>query len=270
MVNQSGMAVSPEEVRAITWHHSIDLGGGIVTPGARSSESLLNGLANLHIPDLAGKSVLDIGAWDGYFSFVAERSGAARVVALDHFVWMLDMPAFGRYEQECRAKGEAPKSAEDIPELWHPVELPGKAGIDLARRVLHSKVETVVGDIMTIDLAQLGTFDVVLFLGVLYHLRDPFAALRRLREITKEVCVIESACVTVPGAEHHQLWEFFATDELDADPTNWWTPNVTALEAMCLAAGFSGVETVTRPAPDSQPAAGYDFHYGRVVVHAHV
>ncbi len=46
------------------------------------------------MPDLHGKSFLDIGTWDGWFAFTAERLGASRVVALDHFVW--DMPEYGK------------------------------------------------------------------------------------------------------------------------------------------------------------------------------
>ncbi len=67
------------EISALRWWHSIDLGDGVVTPGYKSPELLETELAALRLPDLAGRSVLDIAAWDGYFSFAAERLGAARV-----------------------------------------------------------------------------------------------------------------------------------------------------------------------------------------------
>src|SRR5262252_7292582 len=70
------------------WYHSIELAPGIVTPGRRIVEHQQELLAGL---DMQGKSVLDIGAYDGYFSFTAERMGASRVVALDHYVWSADM-----------------------------------------------------------------------------------------------------------------------------------------------------------------------------------
>jgi len=63
---------------------------------------------------------------------------------------------------------------------WQPAELPGKRGFEMARKALGSRVEPCVADFMTADLEQIGTFDVVLFLGVLYHLENPFAAIRRL------------------------------------------------------------------------------------------
>src|SRR6267143_602400 len=73
------------KVARTTWFHRIDLGGGVVTPGMDCSAEKLG---NLGMPeDLRGRTVLDIGAWDGYFSFEAERRGARRVLATDHFCW---------------------------------------------------------------------------------------------------------------------------------------------------------------------------------------
>ena len=66
------------------WWHSIDLGQGVVTKGAKTPETLQHELESLRLPDLRDKTVLDIGAWDGFFSFEAERRGARHVVALDH------------------------------------------------------------------------------------------------------------------------------------------------------------------------------------------
>ena len=53
------------------------------------------------LPDLRGKSVLDVAAWDDFFSFEAERLGAGRVVALDRLVWELDIVACMSYWREC-------------------------------------------------------------------------------------------------------------------------------------------------------------------------
>src|SRR5262245_27228110 len=96
------------EVASIQWHHSIDLGHGIVTPGGDDSAKKL---ARLGLPSsLHGKSVLDVGAWDGFFSFEAERRGARPVLATDSFVWRRGCPT-------------------------------GKRGFELARRVLGSQVD---------------------------------------------------------------------------------------------------------------------------------
>ena len=85
----------------IFWWHSIDLGDR-VTPGHKSPDLLEREWSNLRLPDLAGRSVLDIGCWDGWFSFRAERERAARVVALDHYVWSLDLPRQQAYWRDCR------------------------------------------------------------------------------------------------------------------------------------------------------------------------
>ncbi|MGH9129979.1 MAG: class I SAM-dependent methyltransferase [Acidimicrobiales bacterium] len=259
---------APDDPAALKWFHSIDLGDGVVTAGNKSVQVLAREVEALNLPDLAGKSVLDIGAWDGYFSFEAERRGAARVVALDHYAWAVDQALQERRTSERVARGESLPSWDQDPELWRPDTLPGRAGFDLARRRLGSHVEPVVGDFMTMELESLGTFDVVLFLGVLYHLRDPVLALRRLAQLTGGMAIIETVCMVVPGWEHHCLWEYFEGAELDGDPSNWWAVNAAGLGAMARTAGFSAVRLKGHPALHDPPNPGYDLHYGRAVMHA--
>jgi tRNA (mo5U34)-methyltransferase len=230
------------------WWHSIDLGQGVVTPGEKPPAWIKAELASLRLPPLAGKSVLDIGAYDGYYSFAAERLGAARVVALDHYVWALDLPASIAYWRHCKESGEVPLPVEQTPH-WQPDRLPGKAGFDAAHRALGSGVEVVIGDFMEMDVAPLGQFDVTLFMGVLYHMRDPLGSLTRLAQVTRELAVIETHAIGVPGREHLELCEFYSAEQLNGDNSNWWGPNVRALVGMCKAAGFSRVEVVAGRVP---------------------
>jgi tRNA (mo5U34)-methyltransferase len=225
------------------WWHSIDLGNGRITRGHKSHATLAAELGALRLPSLAGKSVLDIGAWDGYFSFAAERLGASRVVALDYYVWSLDIPEQQRYLEECRGRGVAPRPYHEVQAVWKPDSRPGKKGFDLAHEALGSNVESVVADFAAVDTEQLGTFDVVLFLGVLYHLEDPLGALRRLARLTRQVAIIESEVVIAPPFDRHSVVEFYPSDELAGDPTNWWTPTLPALIGMCRAAGFADVRS---------------------------
>jgi tRNA (mo5U34)-methyltransferase len=237
--------------------HSIDFGDGVRTPGYKTPERLESEVAEMRLPDLHGKSVLDIGAWDGFFSYEAERRGASRVVALDHFVWCLHTPKQHQYVDRCRREGIQPKPYEEVPEIWDPVGLPGKQGFDIAHDVLDSKVESVVADFMEADLDALGTFDVVFFLGVLYHMKNPLLSLERLARLTDEVAIIETEAIEVPGFEASGLCEFFEADELAGDFTNWWAPNPTALAKLCRAAGFSRVEAgPPAPPPETPPALG--------------
>jgi tRNA (mo5U34)-methyltransferase len=236
------------------WWHSIDVGQGVVTPGIKQRDAILKELQSLRLPPLEGKSVLDIGTWDGFYSFEAERLGANRVVALDQYVWSIDMPGHYKYWHECKERGIAPALPQETP-YWHPDTLPGRRGFDTAHALLGSRVQPVAGDFMTMDLEPLGTFDVVLFLGVLYHMEDPMAALRRVASLTREVAIIETHAVVVPGHEHLELCEFYSSDQLLGDYTNWWGPNLKAMEGMCQAAGFSRVEVLAGPPAAAAPSA---------------
>src|ERR1700734_2144728 len=87
------------------WYHSIELAPGVVTPGRAPLSTWEKTVHDLHLPDLRGKSVLDIGAYDGFFSFAAERLGASRVVALDHYVWSTDMAEYLKDWRESQRTG---------------------------------------------------------------------------------------------------------------------------------------------------------------------
>jgi tRNA (mo5U34)-methyltransferase len=251
-----------------TWCHSIDLGDGVVTPGTRTTRHLRERWEAMRLPVLDGKDVLDIGAWDGFFAFEAERHGAAKVVALDHYVWSMDLARWTAVVEEASARGEPVPLPEQVPGLWQPDELPGKRGFDVAHAARSSAVVPVVADFMSADIESLGRFDVVFYLGVLYHMRDAFGALARLARVTRELAVIETEAMQVQGAEHVPLWQFYGGSELANDPTNWWVPNEAALVSACKAAGFSRVEVHSdpprRPAASAEPA-----HY-RLLAHAMV
>ena len=203
-----------EEVAKVNWFHSIDLGNGIITPGKYDTSATLR---TLNLPSsFQGKTVLDIGAWDGFYSFEAERRGAKRVLATDHFCW--SGPGWG-----------------------------SQAGFNLARKALNSKVEDYEIDVMDLSPEKIGTFDVVLFLGVLYHLRHPLLALERVFSVTKELLILETDMDKV--YDSRPVMVFYPGGELDNDPTNWWGPNPAAVTGMLKTAGFSRVETVTRIPP---------------------
>ncbi len=246
---------SPAEVQAqadaLYWYHSIDLGDGVVTKGASAQDKGAEIL-----PDVRGRSVLDIGAWDGKYSFLAERAGADRVVALDHYAWGIDFAARGAYWAECIAEGVFPDQSRDETDFWLP-DLPGRRSFEFAAATLGSKVEPVVADFQSTDLHELGTYDVVLYLGVLYHMKEPLTSLERVRAVTKEVAVIESEAVHFQGLEHEAVLQFYAGSSLRIDFGNWFVPTIEALHNLCRAAGFAQVRTVVGPPapPDPLPTA---------------
>jgi tRNA (mo5U34)-methyltransferase len=173
----------------------------------------------------------------------------------------VDFQKAGEYISRQQASGQPIRAFHTVSELWDPIGLPGKRGFDLAARVFNSRAEVVVEDFMTMDLDALGTFDVVFFLGVIYHLEEPLRALRRLRQVTRELAVIESEAVSSPSDRAE--WEFVDATQLNNDPTIWWVPTASGLCAMCSAAGFSSVKVTAGPPPASSPT-----HY-RIVVHAY-
>jgi len=193
-----------EAIRRHDWYHSIELRPGITTPG-RAAER--NVLPFLGIPeDLSGMSVLDIGCWDGFFSFECERRGAKRVVATD--VW----------------------------------EAMGRDAFDFARAELNSAVEPAQASVYDLPDVLAERFDLVLFPGVLYHLKHPLLAIEKVAAVTAPggLAIVETA-VDAETLMDRPLMAFYPGDELNNDPTNWWTPNVPALASMLSVSGFGEV-----------------------------
>ena len=133
------------------WRHRISLPDGTVTPGVQDSPALLK---RLQLPeDLSGKTVLDIGCSDGFYSFECERRGASRVLAVDNYSSpLVDSPS----------------------------------GFHMAHTLLNSKVEFRQADLFSLDPDEDGCFDIVLFLGVLYHLRHPLLGIERIASLCRE------------------------------------------------------------------------------------
>jgi len=182
-----------QRVDNIDWFHTIDLGRGVVTPGVDDSPRKL---ARLDMPRvLSGLSVLDVGAWDGFFSFEAERRGARRVVAMDSYCW--SGPGWGT-----------------------------QAGFNLARAALQSKVEDIELDVTELAPERVGTFDLVLFLGVLYHMKHPLLALAKVASVTAGQLILETE-VDLLGLRTPAL-AFYSRSQLNRDPTNWWGPTLDA------------------------------------------
>jgi tRNA (mo5U34)-methyltransferase len=197
------MAIDVETVRARVaghpnWYHRIELMPGLVTPGAHDSNKALSALDRIGLPaSCTGLRVLDIGCRDGYFAFELERRGA-NVTAIDH--------------------------AE-----------PTLTGFSIAADALGSRVDYRVLNVYDLDPERDGLFELVLFLGVLYHVRNPLLALDRVRRVAAPgaLVFVETQICTEPGLADRQepFWQFFPRGSLRGDPTNKWAPNVAGLRA---------------------------------------
>ena len=101
---------------------------------------------------------------------------------------------------------------------------------------------------------SVGIFDVVLFLGVLYHVRHPLLVLEKVAAVTKELLVLETLVDLL--LLKSPAMSFLAGDESNVDPTNWWAPNPPALLAMLRDVGFKRIEIVGHPRPVTARAVG--------------
>jgi tRNA (mo5U34)-methyltransferase len=197
-----------------SWYHRIEVTPGLVTPGINDSQSVLDDLA---LPeDLTGLRVLDIGTRDGYFAFECERRGA-QVTAIDYM------------------SGD-------------------ETGFNVARELLGANVELIQDNVYNLSPDRYGMFDLVLFLGVLYHLRDPMLALDKVWDVSRarlivETHVLDEAFLVAPGQfrtlaevgpeiQSACLMQFYPGASLNNDPTCMWAPNEACLRAMLEEAGF--------------------------------
>jgi tRNA (mo5U34)-methyltransferase len=197
------------------WYHQIEIAPGIITPGVNAAGSVLE-LLNLP-EDCTGMRALDIGARDGFFSFELERRGAD-VLAIDYVA-------------------------------------PTQTGFAVASELLGSKVTYEVANVYDLSPERYGQFDIVLFLGVLYHQRNPLLALDKIWSVCRDKLLVESQVidngvldlesgemqtlsVIAPKLVSSPIIQFYPRNVLNNDFTNYWAPNMACLRAMLEDANF--------------------------------
>jgi tRNA (mo5U34)-methyltransferase len=213
-------------VRALgDWFHNLDLAGVRTAPDHFLGDyprEFWRCIENTIPWDLRGKTVLDVGCNAGFFSIEMKRRGADRVVGID---------SDERYLAQARLATEV-------------------AGVDVELRMLS-----------VYDVAQLQEkFDLILFMGVLYHLRHPLLALDLLREhVARDLLLVQTLLrgSVDPPAEWAEDYPFeetavfddprwpkmhFVEHEYAHDWTNWWVPNRACATAMLRSAGFAVLE----------------------------
>ena len=202
------------------WFHNIDLLSVQTAPNHFLGDYPAFKWANFQnaIPhDLTGMTVLDIGCNGGFYSIEMKRRGAKRVLGIDH-------------DQDYLAQAQYAAKVLDL---------------DISFRQMS-----------VYQVASLGErFDVVIFMGVFYHLRHPLLALDLLRQhVTKDWLVFQSmlrGSRSIPKvAEDYPIWEsaqfekpgypkmHFIENKYSEDETNWWIPNTACAQALLRSAGF--------------------------------
>ncbi len=210
-----------ERVSALgPWFHNLDLSGVPTAPDHFLGDYPRQKWKHFRdaLPaDLTGRSVLDIGCNAGFYSLEMKRRGASRVLGIDFDEAYLEQARF----------------AAEVSDL------------DISFQKLSAY-----------DVAALGErFDVVLFMGVLYHLRHPLLALDLIREhVVGDLLVFQSmqrgSDEVAAVKENHNFWNtelflepgfprlHFIERRYANDPTNWWVPNRACVEAMLRSSGF--------------------------------
>jgi tRNA (mo5U34)-methyltransferase len=202
-----------EQLDSIKWWHRYDKKTfGFQTAGIKGCYSDIQPERWDFKPKLfKNRTVLDIGAWDGYFSYYAEKIGAKRVLAIDHPSW----------------SGSS----------WGT-----KAGFDLVHSILNSKVESKDIDLYDTSPDNLGTFNTVLFLGVLYHLPHPLEGLKKAAALTNDLLVVETTYEEVEKDEPIFIHNPEKFQKLK-DKTNHYSPNKSRLDELFIdMCGFKRVE----------------------------
>ena len=203
-----------EKLGSLPWFHQIDFGGGIISPGV-ASINVLSAQADVYFRyGIAGKSIIDIGCWDGYNCIEASRRGALRVLATDQLAW----------SDKCWGSQES---------------------FELAREYLAPNIEAKVADVFDLTPETVGKFDIVLFAGVFYHLRHPLLALERVSELANEMVIVETHVDALN--EPRPAMIFYPGAECANDHTNWWGPNPACVEAMLRDVGFPKVDYTPHP-----------------------
>jgi tRNA (mo5U34)-methyltransferase len=184
------------------WHQRFELAPEVWTPGVSPIAWLCN-MAGLPA-DLSGRTVLDVGTTNAGTAFEMERRGAERVVAVDIFD-------------------------------------PDWFGVRALTEFLGSNVEYVRCTVYELAARFPEPFDLVIFWGVLYHLRHPLLALDNLRAVTGSKASLETAVcdASLPrGHRGQKLARFYRRDELSGDGSNWFAPTAATLEDWCGSSGF--------------------------------
>lgn len=206
-----------ELVASRKWYHQYEVSPGVLTPGRTPLDA--KGLLDCYgFPqDVTGKRVLEIGAWDGAYTFEVERRGGV-------------------------------VTAMDIQDKEH-------TGFSVAHRINNSKVSYIQCDVTDLNPEQHGKYDIVLFLGVYYHILHPLLAFQNIYNVLEDdgmvfysghileysykidsrmakykkelMAIVDKIPITLFAREcHAEVW------------SNWYIPNLLCLNDWLSTAGF--------------------------------
>jgi tRNA (mo5U34)-methyltransferase len=236
LVGPGGDDELSRQIKSQTWYHTIELPGGVVTPGQFDHRPLL---PRYGLPaSLDGKRALDAATFNGFWAFHLEKLGAD-VVAID-----LDDPAEWDFPEPVRKELISRGPREPI-----------GTGFEIAHKALNSKVQRVSRSLYDLDPEVDGSFDLVHCSDVLLHLREPLRALERLRGVCSGDLLLTDVIDddAKPGRYGPTMQYLGGWDDV-----NWWIPSLDVLVQLVIDAGFRDVRvTSVFNLPKTYEAEGY-------------
>lgn len=198
-----------DKVSEISWYHRIYIPGFGLTPGSVSKDHQ-DWIAENLPSSLNGKSVLDIGGWDGFYSFLSEERGASRVLMIDEL-----------------QNSDAHRT--------------GTRGFDLAKQIRKSAVDFKV--LSAYDLEKIDEkFDVILLLGVYYHLLNPFDVLTKINTHLNNGGTLYMEGLYLRGKNAFiRLFERW-----DIEPTTYCGASVSGLIKILERSGFTNIKVLSK------------------------
>lgn len=200
------------------WYHSFEILPGVPTPGHCHFKPWL--LAHPELSDLSGQRALDIGAWDGPYTLEMIRRGA-------------EVTAFDIQPATC-------------------------SGFDAMRKVNGLATRHVCANVYNLDPTEHGTYDLVTFFGVYYHLKNPLAAFENINGVLRDGGLVLIEGAILEGAPLvDKFWRdkaglittltnipvgYYVKDEFESEWSNWWVPNLTCLRHWVESCGFEVLE----------------------------
>jgi tRNA (mo5U34)-methyltransferase len=201
------------------WYHKFEISPGIFSPG-KNEVNPRAALDSYQLPeDIRGKRALDIGAWDGPYSFELERRGAI-TTALD-------------------------------------IQDPDRTGFNIGKKIKKSKVNYIRSSIYDIPAEYYDQFNIVLFLGVFYHLKNPLLAFQKIwRLLKKDGTIYFEGAILDYASQIDAFWHdktkllkvlsklavcYFSCNEYNQDISNWNIPTQICLKDWLRATGFCDI-----------------------------
>jgi tRNA (mo5U34)-methyltransferase len=133
--------------------------------------------------------------------------------------------------------------------VWHPPFWGSRRSFELARSHVAPAVEVMDIDLSDLRVEIVGAFDIVLFAGVLYHLKNPIAALEQLRPLVRQTLILETHLDALAFEEPAAI---FYTHGYGGDGSNWLGPNRACVEGMLHGTGFTVFRFTTNPTTEKR------------------